>query len=36
MLGAEEELELSRRWRKDQDDNAAKQLVASIFTWLPR
>jgi RNA polymerase sigma-32 factor len=29
MLGAEEELELSRRWRKDQDDNAAKQLVAS-------
>ena len=29
MLGAQEELELSRRWRKDQDDNAAKQLVAS-------
>jgi RNA polymerase sigma-32 factor len=29
MLGAEEELQLSRRWRKDQDDNAAKQLVAS-------
>jgi RNA polymerase sigma-32 factor len=29
MLGAQEELELSRRWRNDQDDNAAKQLVAS-------
>jgi RNA polymerase sigma-32 factor len=28
MLDAQEELELSRRWRKDQDDNAAKQLVA--------
>ena len=29
MLGAQEELELSRRWRNDQDDDAAKQLVAS-------
>jgi len=29
MLDADQELELSRRWRAQHDDDAARQLVAS-------
>jgi Sigma-70 factor, region 1.2 len=36
MLGAQEELELSRSWRKDQMTTPPSSSSLAIFAWLPR